>query len=160
MLTSRPYHQMLVAVLSLIIAVTWTYATRQMYDYNMSFTSVSGVSLFPIVGWTLALFTGYFAVNAIIKHAGVRHIAIQFVIVGLFYAIAVVIAETVGYHVIGIQNIGTSAYAGLPVCDCLHAPAWMQIGYFALGPLHWVITKIVIASSNLWYFLTRSDRIV
>ena len=76
------------------------------------------------------------------------------------YAVAVVIAETVGYHLLGIHNIGTSQYVGLPLCDCLHAPIWMQIGYFSLGPLHWLLVKMIIVTSNLWYFSIRSDKIV
>lgn len=108
MLALRPYHHTIVAIVSCIIAVGWTYATRQMYDYNMPFADVFDVSIFPLIGWSVALFVGYFFANAIVKLTGVQRALMQFVVVCLFYVIAVVVAETVGYHVIGIHNLGTS----------------------------------------------------
>ena len=159
MLTALPYRYLLVAVLSFVVAISWTYTTRHMYDYNLSFASIFGVSIFPAIAWTFALFAGYFIVESIIKRVGVKHPLVQFFIVIGLYAGAVVIAETAGYHLLGIHNIGTSQYVGLPLCDCLHAPIWMQIGYFSLGPLHWLLTKIIIVTSNPWYFSSRSDKI-
>ena len=160
MLTAHPYRYLLVAILSLVVAVTWTYVTKHMYDYNLPFASMFGVSVFPAVAWTLALVAGYFIVESIVKHVGAKHPLVQFIVVVGAYAVAVVIAETVGYHLLGIHNIGTSQYVGLPLCDCLHAPIWMQIGYFSLGPLHWLLVKMIIVTSNLWYFSIRSDKIV
>ena len=160
MVKSFLHHNLLVAVLAFAVAATWTYATRQMYDYNLAFATVFGVSVFPVIAWTIALTLGYTLITAFFKHVGIRPIPLQFLIMCVVYVATVVIVETIGYHVVGIQNLGTSQYVGLPLCDCLHAPRWMQFGYFALGPLHWILVKIAITSSNLWYFSARSDRIV
>lgn len=154
-----PYRILFVALLSFCIAICWTYATKHLYDYNQPFAVVLEMSLFPVIGWTLALTTGYAVTAYILKRFSIHRLVLQFAVVILFYFIAVIITETVGYHVFNVHNIGTSQYAGLPLCDCLHAPAWMQFGYFALGPLHWLLAKIIIAASNLWYFSSRSDKI-
>ena len=72
MLTAHPYRYLLVAILSLVVAVSWTYATKHMYNYNLPFASMFGVSVFPVVAWALALVAGYFIVESIVKHVGAK----------------------------------------------------------------------------------------
>lgn len=158
--TPRIIHIFLAALLAFLIATTWTYLTRHMYDYNVPFSTVLGVSVFPVIAWTIALTVGYLCIRQLLAILRRGRFATQFIIVAGVCAIVVIIVETVGYHWVGIRNIGTSQYAGIPICDCLHAPLWMQFGYFALGPLHWLLAEKVFTPSNLWYFFVRSDKIV
>ncbi len=136
-------------VVAVSMALTWTHLTQAMYDYNVGFAKLLGLSIFPLIGWTVALTLGYLIMERLLKKLAIKHSIAQFVFMIVVYSIVVVVVETVGYYVIGIQNIGTSQYAGLPLCNCLHAPAWMQAGYFLLGPIHWVIVRGVRTFSPL-----------
>jgi hypothetical protein len=81
----------------------------------------------------------------ILKLLKVRSTLLRFLIVTIVFCAMVVTVEAAGYHLFNIHNLGTNQYAGLPLCDCLHAPSWMQAGYFLLGPTHWVLTAVVLA---------------
>ena len=59
----------------------------------------------------------------------------------IFWAL-LILAEVLGYHVFEIRNAATGMYPGLPICDCIHAPPWMQAVYFALGPLYYGLLKM------------------
>lgn len=125
------------------ISLTWSYLARHMYSYNMNFPEIFGISSFPLVCWTLALTAGCLLVNHIVKRLRITRFTLRLLGAIGFYFVAVVIAETVGYHVFGVRDTSTAQYPGLPLCNCLHAPSWMQFAYFALGPLHWVVTQIL-----------------
>ena len=61
----------------------------------------------------------------------------------IIYSFFLVFIETVGYHVFNIHNNMNGAYLGLPVCDCIHAPVWMQISYFLYGPVFFVLAYLL-----------------
>lgn len=129
-------------LISFLLAIIWVYATRDMYSYNTGFQSVFSLNVFPLTLWTLMLTVGYLLAEFLQEKFGMKQFLPRFLFVIILYITAVIILETFGYHVLGIQNLGTSGYAGLPICDCLHAPVWMQIGYLLLGPLHWLILQL------------------
>lgn len=131
-----------VILVAFLMATIWVFFTRAMYDYNMGFREVWGLNIFPLLAWTGGLTLGYILIERTSKKLKLsRQSPYRLVTAVLLYAVAVLIIETVGYHVFGVQNIGTSQYAGIPLCDCLHAPPWMQFGYFLLGPLHWLVLR-------------------
>ena len=135
-------------LLATVLAVIWTYLTRDMYDYNMGFATVVSLNLFPLIAWVIALTVGYLFVEFLLAKFDLQRVWSKLLFVIMLYVIAVIILETLGYHIFGIHNLGTSSYAGLPFCDCLHAPTWMQAGYFLLGPLHWLMTKLLYRFSR------------
>ena len=126
-----------------VISLTWSYFARDMYSYNMDFPVIFGINSYPLICWTLALTAGCLLVNYLLKQLHITRFTLRLLGTIGFYFVAVVIAETVGYHVFGVKDTSTAQYPGLPLCDCLHAPGWMQFAYFALGPLHWVVTQIL-----------------
>ena len=65
------------------------------------------------------------------------------------YFFLLVTAEYLAYHHLNIQNISTSQYQGLPFCDCLHAPRWMQFSYFAMGPVFFILSTLVVKYKNV-----------
>lgn len=139
-MTKKVFNRLVPPVLlALAVALVWTYLTRDMYNYNLGFASVLGLNLFPLIGWTVSLTAGYIAMSVLFKKMGIERLMSQFVLFTIVCIVVVVALETIGYHVLGIQNTGTSRYIGLPVCDCLHAPGWMQLGYFLLGPVYWLM---------------------
>lgn len=143
MLKKSQYQIELLLVLSVLFAIVWTYLTRSMYNYNLGFGTVGGLNIFPLVNWTIGLAASYLIFSYILDKLNIKSLPKRFVSFTLLSFLAVIIAETVGYYVLGIHNTGTSAYAGLPICNCLHAPAWMQFGYFALGPLYWLTYTVL-----------------
>ena len=121
------------------IAALWAYLGRGEYGYNHSYLVVGGVNLFPLFGWAAGLFAAYLLFSHEEHVFRLKGFARQ---LGLFVAIywpLLVLAETVAYHVFDIHNVAAAAYPGLPLCDCLHAPVWMQALYFAMGPIYFAI---------------------
>ena len=126
-----------------VISLTWSYFARDMYSYNMDFPVIFGINSYPLICWTLALTAGCLLVNHLLRRLRITRFTLRLLGTIGFYFVAVIIAETVGYHVFGVKDTSTAQYPGLPLCDCLHAPGWMQFAYFALGPLHWVVTQLL-----------------
>lgn len=128
---------------ALVIALVWTYLSRDMYNYNYGFAEIAGVSLYPIIGWFVALTIACAVMDRILKKVVIPQVVGRFIFVIVMYSVALIAVETIGYHVFGVQNQQTSQYAGLPLCNCIHAPVWMQTMYFVLGPLHWLLVTLV-----------------
>jgi len=121
------------------MAALWAFLGRNEYGYNHPFLVVAGINAFPLFGWAAGLFATYLLFSHeehIFRLKGfVRQI-------GLFLAIywpLLVLAESLAYHVFNIHNLAASSYVGLPICDCLHAPRWMQALYFAMGPMFFAV---------------------
>lgn len=109
------------------------------YTYEPSFL---GLSLFPLFAWPLGLFSTKLFQN---NWAPKKYPLLSFL---LIYWGLLIFEEIVGYHFLGIQNIGTAMYAGLPFCNCLHAPWFMQFAYLVIGPLYFFVLTFVKKYSN------------
>jgi len=125
------YHLMV----SSAIALIWMLIANNEYLYNQDFLTIAGINLFPLFAWA----TGLFAIYVIYSHY--EHILNEqgfirkLLLFIAFYFPFIIGAETIGYHFFNIHNIAAAAYPGLPICDCVHAPRWMQAAYFAIGPI-------------------------
>lgn len=144
-------------ILSALVAVTWAYITRDMYNYNLGFGTVLGLNIFPVLSWTFGLAAMYLIATYVFDILNIRGAAARFALFTACYMTVVVVVETLGYHVLGVKNIGTSAYTGLVFCDCLHAPVWMQAGYFLLGPIYWLLYNGINSRSEA--LVTRLKRL-
>ena len=121
------------------MAAIWAFLGRSEYGYNQPFLVVDGINLFALFGWAAGLFASYLLFSHEEHVFRLKGFARQ---LGLFVAIywpLLIAAETVAYHVFDIHNLAARAYPGLPLCDCLHAPRWMQALYFAMGPAFFAI---------------------
>ena len=129
--------------LATVVAVGWVIVSHAQYGYNYAFITVRGANIFPIFGWAIGLFGMYLLYGHFVRGLGAPTAFTRFI---LFCAISVPLiltVETVGYHVFNIQNLTSQAYAGLPLCDCIHAPSWMQAAYLLLGPFYFVLSLII-----------------
>ena len=113
------------------------------YGYNRNVMTIFGLSSFPLFAWACGLFAAYL----IYSHWEHKFKFVNFIKKTLlfiaFYWPLLISIETIAYHVFNIKNLSAAAYAGLPICDCIHAPLWMQISYLALGPLYFIICELI-----------------
>jgi hypothetical protein len=128
--------------LSFLIALCWMIFAKEQYAYNQNFLSFLGINLFAFFAWSLGLFSSYVLYSHYEHKFHYKNFYKRLIIYSFIYWPSLIILETIAYHFIGIQNIQTAIYSGLPVCDCIHAPSWMKIFYFLLGPIYFIIIKI------------------
>ena len=123
-------------IVASIVAFIWMNIAKSQYSYNHSMFQIFGMNAFPFFAWSiglLAAYTLYSHAEKIVKDKGfIREIGLF----SLIYMPTLFVLEAVGYNLLGIHNIGTGMYPPLPFCNCFHAPLWMQISYFALGPIY------------------------
>lgn len=121
------------------IAALWAYIGRGEYGYNQPFLVVGGINLFPLFGWAAGLFATYLLFSHEEHVFRLKGFGNQLCLFLAIYWPLLIFAETVAYHVFNIHNVASASYQGLPLCDCLHAPRWMQALYFAMGPLYFAV---------------------
>jgi len=133
------YHLMVASAVALI----WMFIAKNQYEYNQAFLTIFGINLYPLFAWAIGLFaiyTIYSHYEHILKEQGYVKKILLFL---MFYWPLLILGETIGYHVFNIHNIITASYVGLPLCDCIHAPRWLQISYFLLGPIFFTVAYIL-----------------
>ena len=148
-LICRRYTSFLHLIISTSIAFLWVYGVRDYYGYNHSYYSLAGINLYPLTAWSL----GLYGVSEILNHFEIEKILIRLLIFILFFWTMLIFFETWAYHVIGIRNVSTGINAGLPFCNCIHAPLWMHIAYFSMGPVYYIIT--IYADRVFIFFFSR-----
>jgi hypothetical protein len=131
-------------IVSTCIAILWVWFARANYGYNYLYYSVGGLNLLPIAAWSM----GLLCICEILNHFAVKRILVRVVVFTLLFWCALITIETYAFHVIGIRNISTGNNNGLPFCNCIHAPWWMRIVYFSMGPVYYIIT--IIADKLAW----------
>lgn len=122
-------------IVSSVIALMWMLIAKGEYGYNRDFLTLAGINLYPLFAWAIGLFGAYLIYSHyehILKEQGFLR---QFLLFVAFYWPLLIAVETIAYHVFDIRNIAAASYLGLPICDCIHAPKWMQAAYFAMGPV-------------------------
>ena len=127
---------------SSIIALIWVFIAKNQYSYG-GMIAVLGINIYPLFAWAAGLFGTYLIYSHwehILQERGWFKKMLLFV---AFYWPMLIAVETIAYHVFNIRNLSTIAYAGLPLCDCIHAPRWMQISYLALGPIYFGICELI-----------------
>ncbi|MCK5107944.1 MAG: hypothetical protein KAQ83_04420 [Nanoarchaeota archaeon] len=125
--------------LAFLVSLIWNILARSQYNYNQNFFSFFGINLFPLVTWTIGLFALMIIYQIWIKKLKLKKFILNLLIVILIYSILLIFLETLFYHVFNVHNLQTAIYPGLPVCNCLHAPGWMQLSYFLIGPIYFVL---------------------
>lgn len=124
------------------IATTWMVLGRNMYGYNHTYLlTIGGVQIFTLLAWSLGMFSIYIVFLFSAGYFGVSKTWKRFVMYTLIFWVLLIVGEVLGYHVFMIRNAATGMYPGLPICDCIHAPHWMQAVYFSLGPIFFGLLK-------------------
>jgi len=126
-------------VVAFAVALIWTLIAKNQYGYNRDFLTVEGINLYPLFAWAVGLFALYIIYSHyehILKEQGYVRKILLFLV---FYVLILIAVETIAYHAFDIHNLATASYVGLPLCDCIHAPRWMQASYFLVGPIFFTI---------------------
>ncbi|MDA1196760.1 MAG: hypothetical protein O2779_02230 [Nanoarchaeota archaeon] len=126
-----------------VVALGWMLIAKKQYGYNQVFLVVAGINLFPLFSFAIGLFLVYLIYSHyehLFREKGYVKMLLLF---SAFYIPLLLGVETLAYHVFNIRNLSTAVYAGIPLCDCIHAPPWMQISYLLLGPLYFSICYVL-----------------
>jgi hypothetical protein len=125
-------------LLAAIVGFSWMLVGGSQYGYNQHMLVLLGFNSFPLFAWPLGLFAVHLIVSRFTSGPGWKRIMVYC----LIFWILLISAETIAYHWLNIRNSATSAYAGLPFCDCMHAPRWMQAAYLLLGPIYILLAEL------------------
>lgn len=128
-------------VVAFLVALIWMLIAKNEYGYNQNFLTLSGINLFPLFAWTVGMFAIYVIYShyehILMEHGFIR----QLLLFMAFYFPFLIATETIAYHLFNIHNLAANSYQGLPLCDCIHAPRWMQSAYFAIGPIFFSVCR-------------------
>ncbi|MFA6992197.1 MAG: hypothetical protein WC269_02860 [Candidatus Gracilibacteria bacterium] len=130
--------------LAFLFALAWLLVGGDQYGYNHNFGEILGLNLFPLICWGFGLFAMFLIYEFAEKYIKPKRLAVKLALFAGIYWPLLVVAETVGYYTFNIQNVATAMYEGLPICDCMHAPWWMQIAYFLIGPFYFVFARFFV----------------
>lgn len=123
--------------LSTAISIIWVIIAQKYYIYTPDMVEFFGLDVYPLLAWSL----GLFSLRELYDHIRPKNTLKSLIIITLTYIIVLIILETLAYHVAGFKNPGP--YPGLPICDCIHAPVFMQIFYLTIGPVYYLITLLL-----------------
>jgi hypothetical protein len=127
--------------LATAVALVWVIIANGMYSYRVGVINLFGINVFTFLSWALGLYgviTLYTHINTLVGLKGLKERMLLFVAV--FWP-GLIIVESVAYHVLLFRNIPTGMFPGLPLCDCIHAPMWMQFAYLAMGPIYFALCE-------------------
>lgn len=138
-------------LVSFIVVAAWMIIVKDQYYYNYNFFEIFGISLFPLVIAPIGLLFIYIIYSSLVVHLKLNNLFSRFSFFVFIYWVMLILAETIGYHGLSINNLGTANYPGLPMCDCIHAPGWMQLGYLLIGPIYFIICILLNLETNKKY---------
>jgi hypothetical protein len=130
-------------IISTAIAFCWVFLAQENYGYNHAYIIISGMNILPILAWSL----GLIGVSEIFNHFRTKRRLVNFILFIPLFWILLVLIETYAFHVIEIRDTMSGNAIGLPFCNCIHAPWWMRIVYFTMGPAYYgltILTDILI----------------
>lgn len=148
LLLTRKTRYFIPAAIALFFGVIWTLTVGDVYSYNVATVTVLGVNTFALIGWSLGLLVGYILYTRAIRHVKQAKMWQRLLMFNIIYIPLLLLLETIAYHLLNVVNVGTSTYAGLPVCDCIHAPAWMQASYLFMGTAYFLVVQLVLRQSR------------
>jgi len=134
------------AILHLSVAISisliWNLIAQDYYGYNLNMISIFGINLYPLFAWSLGLF-GVYLIFSHIEHKLInQNFLMKFSLFILIFWTLLISVETIAYHIFDLRNLVTSNYIGLPICNCIHAPFWMQLSYLLMGPIYFILCEI------------------
>ena len=126
-------------LLASVCSVVWMLIGGGIYGYQGAYFSIGPISIYPLAAWAVGFFLAY----ACSTHIGLRRPTWlkRFGSYAVCYWFILILYETLAYHVFEIRNPATLGYAGLPLCDCIHAPPWVQVAYLSMGPLYFLLCE-------------------
>ncbi|MCH8860759.1 MAG: hypothetical protein IH843_06500 [Thaumarchaeota archaeon] len=126
-----------------VVALVWMLITKNEYLYDQDFLTTLGINLYPLFAWAVGLFAIYVIYSHYEHILKEQSFLKQILLIIAFYIPVLIAVETISDHLFNIRNIAAAAFPGLPICDCIHAPRWMQAAYFTLGPIFFTLCSIL-----------------
>lgn len=130
------------------VSFSWGLVAREMYAYNRQYLTFFNINLYPLFAWAVGLFVIYSIYTHFRHHIRNPSYLKNLFLFALVFWFVLISFETMAYHLLGIHNTMTASYSGLPICDCIHAPHWMQAVYLLLGPLYFTICFVIGLEKN------------
>ncbi|MCH8520200.1 MAG: hypothetical protein LAT82_05605 [Nanoarchaeota archaeon] len=130
-------------VVTTIISLAWMGISKEMYNYGLGFIYFFGINSFALFSWSVGLFASYIIYLHFEKLFEKSSFLIKLFFFSIFYIIALLFLEWFFNNILGIRNQMTLSHPPLFICNCLHAPIWMQISYLGLGPLFFSIMRYI-----------------
>jgi hypothetical protein len=130
-------------IVSSIVGLIWVLIANNQYGYGRDMIRLFGLHTFPLLAWPLGLLGAYLAYSYAEHKIKITNRIKKFILFIVMYWSLLIASETIAYHVFIFRNVATSMYAGLPLCDCIHAPWWMQLAYVAMGPIYFGICEVL-----------------
>ena len=143
---TKRFNSIVYISISLIVSLIWMLFANDLYKYEGYNINILGLNSYPLIAWTLGLFGMYILFK---QHEPSKKFIKNLVLFSISYTIVLLFLETVAYHIFEIRNAATAGYPGLPLCNCLHAPPWMQISYIMMGPIYFLICELVRNRSSI-----------
>ncbi|MCK9411477.1 MAG: hypothetical protein M0Q53_04190 [Prolixibacteraceae bacterium] len=133
LLQKRRIEAFLHLLLSTLMASIWVHFAKDYYGYKFDYLTIFGMNTLPLMAWTLTLL----GVGEVCNQLPFKRKIFKFLIFVPVFWVLLILFETVAYHILEIRNTMTSNFIGLPYCDCIHAPVWMQVVYFTMSPVYY-----------------------
>jgi hypothetical protein len=131
-------------LVSFAVSLVWQTIAMNKYGYNHEYIVLGGVSVFALLARTLSLVAVYVIYSYVETYLKKPKLWEKVIIFTAMYWPLLLGIETIAYHVLIIRNVATTLYySGLPICDCLHVPLWMKIGYLIQGPIYFMLCLLV-----------------
>jgi CDP-diglyceride synthetase len=127
---------------AIFLSVIWAYIAAEHYEYSLNGLKIGIFNLYPVFFWTYGLFILKLFYSGIQHLFKSRNLILKMLIFSSLFWTGLIVVEFVVYHVFNVKNLATSGNPGLPFIDALHAPAWMQIAYFMMGPVYFILTGL------------------
>ncbi len=153
LLILKKYYYGILLSISFFVSLIWSIIAKKLYWYNIKFISLFGISSIPLFGWAFGLFAVYIIYIHLSKLFYIKKNHWKFLFFTFIYWFLLIMVETIAFHLVGIKDVANVGYKGLPICHCIHAPHWMQISYFSLGLIYFII---VFLFSKLLNFRKKS----
>ena len=130
-------------LLATLMAVIWVQFAKEYYGYKYDYFKIFGMNTLPLMAWTLTLL----GLGEVCNHLKFKRKILNFLIFVPSFWFLLILFETVAYHILEIRNTMTGNYNGLPFCNCLHAPTWMKMVYFSMGPVYYGLSHL---TDTIW----------
>ncbi len=139
MVVTRRFFAVMHLFLATVVALIWVHYAKDYYGYKYVYHVIFGMNLLPLMAWTLCLF----GLSEVYNYLNLTKKRFKFLLFVPIFWFLLILFETIAYHVLEIRNTMTGTYVGLPICDCIHAPTWMKVVYFSMGPTYYSATMLV-----------------
>jgi hypothetical protein len=120
------------------ISFIWNIIAKKQYNYGFHFIKIAGINIMPLFAWGLGLFGLYIIYTHFQEWFKFKKLYKKFLLFTIIYWSLLIIIEYIAYHFMGLKDMATKGYKGLPFLDCIHAPSWMQTAYFSMGLIYYI----------------------